>query len=296
MTVTGLLALVLLLQETPAEAFQKIESAIENARALKVEFTLDASAKEVVPGAGFLSIEEGGRAKSSAELKSKQKRTIVMSMDCDGKTIASSFGELKAEAAYDPKRSRSNFNMYLSRLGVFAGALFHHFFYMGAGRGGDKMSIDMKQLFQVENLKFGGDGKNGTKILSYDFKIAFEPKMIESARLWYDPKTYKLVRRECRMVNREEAESVYEEYTEVKLGDEPAAGGDAKSTPSAPPPIPDSELDTLFFKAKLQVAESHLKSGKKSQAAEVLEDVIKTYPKHSLIPEARRLLDEAKKK
>jgi len=294
---TGLLALVLMLQETPAEVFQKIESAIENARTLKVEFTLDAASRQVVPGAGFLSIEEGGRAKFSAELKSKKERTIVMSMDCDGKVITSNFERLKAEAPYDPKLSRSNLNVYLSRMGVFAGALFQHFFWMGSARsGGQVLTVDLKQIFQVENLKFGGDGKNGTKVLSYDFKVAFEPKVIESARLWYDPKTYKIVRRECRLVNREEAEVIYEDYTEVRLGDEPVAGGDTKSTPSAPPPIPDSELDTLFFKAKLQVAESHLKSGKKSQAAEVLEDVLKTYPEHSLVPEARRLLDEAKKK
>ena len=291
----ALLALALLLQETPAEVFQKIESAIENARSLKVEFTIDASLKEAVPGKGFISIEEGGRAKFSAELKSKLGTTVGLSMDCDGKTITSNFERSKAETTYDPKLSRNNFNMYLSRMGVFAGALFQHFFWLGSTRGGrGQVSVDLKQLFQVENLRFGGDGKNGTKVLSYDFKVAFEPKMIESARLWYDPKTYKIVRRECRMVGRQEAEVIYEDYTEVRLGDEPAAG--VASTPSAPPPIPDSELDTLFFKAKLQVAESHLKSGKKSQAAEVLEDAIKTYPKHSLVVEARRLLDEAKKK
>jgi TolA-binding protein len=44
------------------------------------------------------------------------------------------------------------------------------------------------------------------------------------------------------------------------------------------------------------VAESHLKSGKKDKAIEALEDVIQTYPKHSLVPEAQRMLEDAKKK
>jgi TolA-binding protein len=44
------------------------------------------------------------------------------------------------------------------------------------------------------------------------------------------------------------------------------------------------------------VAETHLSAGRKDKAAEILEEIIKTYPKHPNIPDARRLLDQAKKK
>lgn len=75
-----------------------------------------------------------------------------------------------------------------------------------------------------------------------------------------------------------------------------------ESTAAAPAPrpadvkIPDNEIEDRFFKAKMQVAEVYLRDGKKDKAAEVLEDLIKTYPKHSKIPDARRLLEEARKK
>jgi hypothetical protein len=54
-------------------------------------------------------------------------------------------------------------------------------------------------------------------------------------------------------------------------------------------------MATLFFKAKLQVAETHLKNGRKDKAVEILEDFIKTDPKHSQLGEAQRLLQEARK-
>jgi thioredoxin-like negative regulator of GroEL len=61
-------------------------------------------------------------------------------------------------------------------------------------------------------------------------------------------------------------------------------------------PIADADLEPMFIKAKLSVAEHHIRLGKKEKAIEVLEEVIKTYPKSPLIPEAQRLLEVARKK
>lgn len=292
-----LLALALLLQETPAEVFQKIEAAIEGARTIKVEFTVDASAKDAVASKGFLSVEEG-KTRFSVELKSTKSATVGMSLDSDGRKVVSTLATHTMEVDLDPKLGRSNLNMYFGRLGMLTGHLFQHGFWMGSSsRGREAVSLDLKQMFAVQNPQFGGDGKDGTKSLTYDIKTAFQPSPLDRAKIWYDPKTYKIVRREYQLKDKGKGDTIFEDYTEVELGDEkaPAATG-VKEKPSAPAPIPDSELDTLFFKAKLQVAESHLKAGKKTQAVEALEDVIKTYPKHSLVPEARRLLEEARKK
>jgi hypothetical protein len=152
--------------------------------------------------------------------------------------------------------------------------------------------MDLKQVLQVEKIQFAGDGKGGSKSLTYEFKSAFQPMPLERARLWYDPKTYRIVRREYQLKGKSSVDTVYEDYTDVQFGDEKA--GKEKAPP--PPPIPDAEMENLFFKAKLQVAESHLKAGKKDKAAEILEEIIKTYPRHPQIAEARRLLEEAKKK
>jgi hypothetical protein len=164
---------------------------------------------------------------------------------------------------------------------------------------GESYAIDLKQLFQVDRIRAAGDGKTGSKILTYELKSAIQPMPISNLRIWYDPKTYKLVRRESRIeMKKYNLDAILmEDFDDIEIDDprETPSTPDAKVKPPPPPPIPDSELDTLFFKAKLQVAESHLKAGKKDKAIEVLEDAIKTYPKHSLVAEARRILDAARK-
>lgn len=89
------------------------------------------------------------------------------------------------------------------------------------------------------------------------------------------------------------------ELKDFKLPDVSAPVGDSKpSNDPTPPPkaVTDAEMDSLFFKARLQVAEVHLKSGKKEKAIEILEELIKNYPKSPLINDAQRLLQEARKK
>jgi len=292
-----LLALAILLQETPAEAFQKIESAIENARTFRVEFSVDAASEDAVASKGSFTLDQGNRVKLSIDLRSKKRPAgASLTVDGDGTRIVSTLERDTVEVPFDPKTARSNLSMYLSRLGIFSGSFFQHGFWKGSqGRRQEAMTIDLKQMFQVANIRSGGEGKGGTRILTYDLKTAFQPTPLEGAKIWYDPKTYKIVRREYELTEKAGSIRIIEDYTLVQLGDESAAGTETKAKPPPPPPIPDSELDTLFFKAKLQVAESHLKSGKKDKAVEVLEDAIKTYPKHSLVAEAQRILAAARK-
>jgi len=68
--------------------------------------------------------------------------------------------------------------------------------------------------------------------------------------------------------------------------------------PNAPKPIdiPDKDLIPLFIQSRIAVAGEHLTAGKLKLAAEVLEDVIKTYPDHPEAKAARELLDLINKK
>lgn len=286
--------LLALPQETAEDAFRKVEAAIEGARTIRVAFTIDAANKDAVPGKGSLSIEEGGRIRLDGALKSKNGERIAFSEESDGKRIRSVIESHQAEAPYDQKNGRGNYNMYLSRIGVFLGVFAMHGFYTGAARRELTYSLDLKQIFQVKNVKFG-ETRKGMTGLSYDLKSAVEPMPIDQVRLWYDPNTYKISRREYRIRHRNVEETIIEDYLEIQFGDEKAVAT-PKEKPAPAPPVSDAEMENLFFRAKLTVAESHLKAGRKDKAAEILDEIIKTYPKHPNLPDARRLLDEAKKK
>lgn len=282
-------------QESAEEAFRKIEAAIETAKTIHVEFTVDAASKDAAPSKGSLSIEESGRVKMSVDLRSKDKPPVRLDVASDGRKIVSSLDKSTVDIPFEPKLTRSNFNMYLSRLGLLAGSLFQHGFSAGAARAPQPISMDLKQMFQVQNVRDSGEGKNGTKTLTYDLKAAFEPMPLDGAKLWYDPKTYKIVRREYRLKSKTTSEVLIEDYDDVRFDDEKPVAAKEKPAPP-PPPIPDAELENLFFKAKLDVAGIHLKARKKDKAAEILEELLKTYPKHPRVGEAQRLLEEARKK
>jgi len=296
-----LLALVLVLQETPEEAFRKIEAVIEGAKTIRVKFSMDIKNDVIQPTRSTFVIEEGNRFTLESGFRSAVAKFRVAASS-DGKVRRSTLGEKAIEGEVNPRFFRGNLNMYVTRVGICVGAALEHGMMEAAARNpqpGEPVVIDLKQLFEVQEVRAAGDGKNGSKILSYELKSAVQPMPLSNLRIWYDPKTYKLIRRELRLEMRHlNLDAILmEDYDEIEIDDPreaPATPGVKVKAPP-PPPIPDSELDTLFFKAKLQVAESHLKSGKKDKAIEVLEDAIKTYPKHSLVAEARRLLESAKK-
>ena len=284
------LFLVLPQDGTAEDAFYKVEAAIEGARTIRVMFTIDAANEEARPGKGTLSLEEGGRVGLDGVLRSKTGEQVEFSEESDGKKILSVIGPLRAEGRFD-KNSRSNYNVYLSRIGVFLGTFAMHGFYARSANRAEGLSLDLKQIFQVKNVKFG-ESRKGMTGLTYELKSAVEPMPIDQVKIWYDPNNFKIARREYRVKHKGKEETLIEDYLDVQLGGEKAA----VATPKDPPaPVSDAEMDNLFFKAKMTVAESHLKAGKKAQAIEILEEIIKAYPKHPGIPDARRLLEAARK-
>jgi hypothetical protein len=289
-----LLALALLLQDTPEAAFKKIEAAVENTRSMKVLFTLTAASEADVINRGTFSFEGDSKAKLGADLKMKNGERIVISTEFDGKRMRSTLAGHELDLPYEPRTARNNFNMYMSRLGLFAGAIFEHSFWTGSSRKTDQVvTIDLKQLFGVAKLTDLGEGKGGTRILGYEYVTAFKPCPFASSKVWYDPRSYQIRRRESRWEFKGHEELIMEEYE--YQGDGAAGGGEKPATPAAPP-VPEAEQDLRFIRARLQVASEHLKNGRNQKAIDVLEDVLQTFPKHSLVPEVQRLLEAAKQK
>jgi hypothetical protein len=71
--------------------------------------------------------------------------------------------------------------------------------------------------------------------------------------------------------------------------------GRPAGTPTAPaarePELSDDEVEAGFIKAKIKVARTHLDAGRKDKAREILERVLKDFPKHVLVKDARALLE-----
>jgi hypothetical protein len=290
-----LLALALLLQESPEAAFKKIEAAVENTRSMKVLFTLSAVSEADVVNRGTFSFEGESKAKLSADLRMKNGERIPIWTEFDGKRMKSGFAGKELDFPCEGRQARNNFNMYLSRLGLFAGAIFEHGFWTGANsrKSDQTVTIDLKQMFGVANLIDLGEGRGGVRILGYEYTAAFKPCPFLSSKVWYDAKTYQIRRRESRWVFKGREEVIIEEYEYQPDG---AAGGAGKTATPATPAVSEEEQDVRFIQARLQVADEHLKNGRKQKAVDVLEDVLQSFPKSPLAPEVQRLLEAAKQK
>jgi hypothetical protein len=283
-----LLALALLLDETPQETFNKIEGAIEGAKSVRVMFTLMPAGSAEELSRGTFTMEEEAKLRLAADLRMKDGGRIVFWSQYENQKIRAALGPAQVEARIDGKSARANFNVYLSRLGILTGGIVDYEMW---SRGGGKTTLDLKQLFGVTKVVASGNGAGGTKILTYEFNSAIKPMPFVWAKIWYDPRTYKLTRREVRWVFERREDTIVEEY-EIQLDDDKAV---AAVKPAAPPKT-DAEQDVLFIQAKIQIANEHLKNGNRQKAIDVLEDLALSFPKHSLFPEIQRLLEEAKKK
>jgi thioredoxin-related protein len=71
---------------------------------------------------------------------------------------------------------------------------------------------------------------------------------------------------------------------------------EAPPKPYEPEPIPDNEIDGRFILARLQIAQEHVKRGRKAKAVEMLEDLVVGFPKSPMLPEVKKYLEEVKKK
>ena len=60
--------------------------------------------------------------------------------------------------------------------------------------------------------------------------------------------------------------------------------------------LSDDVIEKQFIWARVAVAQETLKQGSKPKAIEILEDVLKSYPKHKDTEEVRKILEAMRKK
>ncbi|HZE99795.1 MAG TPA: hypothetical protein VE981_22505 [Planctomycetota bacterium] len=287
-----LLALTFLFQESAEETFKKVEAAVEATKTIRVLFTITSESGLGGASRGTLLMEEDRRLKLSAENRLKDGTRQTIWSEVENGTLRSGRGERSIEVAVDSRQARQNFNAYLSRLGILAGASFEQGFRSGAARAGKPVGVDLKQFFGLTNIVDLGNGPNGTRVLSYDFAAVIKPQPFKWAKIWFDPKTLRIVKRVMRWESEGKEETFTEEY-EYQGGEEKGPEGGTKTPPA--PVRPEAEQDILFIQARLQVARENLQQGKKQKAIDVLEDLLLSFRKHPLAPDIQRLLEEAKK-
>jgi len=289
-----LLACAFLLQETPEAAFKKIEAAIDRSKSVRVLYTLMPATEPQNLSRGTMTLDGETKARMSADLRSGGASRVALFSEFENGKIKSSIAGHAVEVAGEGKAVRQNYNAYISRLGIFAGAMFEHGFWSGASQGSKPVSVDLKQMFPVAEFVAVGDGANGSKVLSYSFTPVFKPMPFLWAKIWYDPRTYRLLRREQAWVRDGGKEEILVEEYEIQLDEEKGGVAGGGKTPA--PARSDAEQDVLFIQARIQVATEHLKKGNRQKAIDVLEDLALSFPKHALLPEIKRLLEEAKSK
>ncbi|HVR83903.1 MAG TPA: tetratricopeptide repeat protein [Planctomycetota bacterium] len=288
-----LLACALLLQESPETAFQKIEAAIERSKSVRVLYTLCPAGEPENLNSGTMTLDGESKMKMAADLRSGGSSRVAIWTEFANARIRSSVAGHLVEVSGDGHSVRQNFNVYLSRLGIFPGAMFEHGFWSASSRGAGKPPVDLKEIFTLSNFEAAGDGNDGSKIIRYSFVAAFKPMPLTWAKIWYDPKTYRLLRREECWTDTGKEQILVEEY-EIQLDGEKVAPAGAGKPET--PVRSDAEQEVLFIQARLQVSHAHLKNGDKQRAIDVLEDLAANFPKHVLLPEIKRLLEEAKGK
>ncbi|HLY73568.1 MAG TPA: hypothetical protein VKU80_05570, partial [Planctomycetota bacterium] len=179
-----LFALVLLFQQESAEtAFKKIEAGIERANNIRVLFTVTPAS---LPGnlrRGTMTVEGEAKARLSADLRIENGTRISVWTEFENARIRSSVADHLVELKAEGRLVRQNFDVYLSRLGIFAGALFEHGFWSGSSRGPLNASDDLKQMFPLTDFAAAGDGSNGSKILKYSFSPVLKPMPFTWAKI-----------------------------------------------------------------------------------------------------------------
>ncbi len=219
-----LLASVLLLQDQSAEeTFKKIEDTFEKAKTISVQIKIDAS--ESPEGRFVKTVSSGSLLIKNARklrLDLKGQTTLgtrrvdsVTHIQCDGKDRlhAVHLGEEFTVA----KTLKSGFAPILCRSGVGIGFPTLLSASYGPDRKETRSDLDLTKEFQVSEFRMG-QSTGSTAQLSYTLTVASpEDSQKFSVKLWYDPKSLMLQRREAKTLAEKDPATFVETYEDLKL-------------------------------------------------------------------------------
>ncbi len=189
-----LLAAALLMQDkTAEETFKKIEESILKAKTLTVKYRM--LYKNAGDTAGFLILAQGNKVFSRDAWFETNGHVMVSGCSCDGKQIAA---RNNAYSEWETHQTAPDLGeevrIELARDGIW-GAVTHPLFIVRNGFGAEDGKVK-KSLVTSDFRSEPGEGKDA----SLSYSIA-ETHLNHSGRirLWYDPRTLALIKRELRM-------------------------------------------------------------------------------------------------
>ncbi len=207
-----LIAAVLLLQDKGAEeALKKIEEQIVRSKTLRVGFSLSIPENEKKSiGSGSLLIKEGNKVRFEMETGEGEQKEVLKGGN-NGTLWWGVWGPLGRSDEVIPTLSLA-FRMAFARVSVtMAGS-----FCIECPLRRDVTTLDISTMLAISDLKPGDD--DGTmKTLSYQVRVneAFLVGAPDPVRVktWYDPKTFKPVKRQVTRKRADMEVVVLETYT-----------------------------------------------------------------------------------
>lgn len=203
---TFLLILGTIAQESTEETFRKIEESIEKANTLSVTFLC--VGPEGFRCTGTLLLKEGGCFNFAAHTRRGVREEDVTRI-CDGTRISSRNGEGDITLSDVPKVQRGSAAPVFARLGAFMGSEL-------AGYPGLHPEEDIKKVFAIKDVREGEDDQDA-KTLLYSIRLLRAPPQIGDidVKLWYEPKSYKILKRVIGLSKQNIVGTFVENYSEV---------------------------------------------------------------------------------
>ena len=188
---TLLVAFALCLQDkTAEEIFKKIQEQIEKAVTISVKFKfrMDGGIEKEPPlASGTILLKNTNKVNLSVQHGSDKSSVIIS----DGQKVKdrSNGGDWRENDA--PKTLKGDLSAVLAGSGIGFAVMFSN----GRDQSGDNAE-SLKNVFKVSDFGTDADEKNA-KTLTYKLKLTDKPSgsLQYLGKLWYDPKTYRLLKR-----------------------------------------------------------------------------------------------------
>jgi outer membrane lipoprotein-sorting protein len=190
---SALLAIALLFQEkTAEETFKKIEDTVHNAKTVRVKFAFEARKKEAdkptIVAEGTVLLKQGNKVFATESFLIDGKKVDKKQIS-DGSKMAFWVND-RREDKVTPKNEGAKFLNGVLRAGYVQAQLIKVNF-IPLDPKSDPGDLDPRELFiLLSDFAFGVDDKEA-KTMTYKFK---DYEGVQG-KIWYDPKTWKLLKR-----------------------------------------------------------------------------------------------------
>lgn len=193
---------------TPQEILERIEHAFHQAKTITVHFsftqTPDPQALgDPARGSGVLLLKEGNRISLdlTTTFGGKEEQHLFLS---DGRRLFVYSTHTNPSVTDAPKDVEAGFRAELTQSGILGAWTATQLFAAG------------NKPFTLAELKAGDDDK-GLKTLLYKLNTNYPGDRRSEARLWYDPKSFRILKRTLHVLDRYDGFTLTENYDQLVL-------------------------------------------------------------------------------